>query len=264
MHSRQLGRSAVTVSSVSVGTAQTFDTESSRADIVDEALTAGVTLFDTSPMYGRAQHVLAGALGNRRDEAQIADKVWSEDIEEARKQAETSLRLFGHIDLYQIHNLVGLPDALRLAERLKRSGDISLVGLTHFRPEAFPQVAQLMRSEAIDAIQIPYNPLLREAEAELLPLAEERGIGVIVMSPLKQARLLDVRVTQDELGQLGVTSWPAAVIRWILDDARVHSVLTASGTLGHITANAAAGDLPAFDQERRALVEMIARRVKNV
>lgn len=92
----------------------------------------------------------------------------------------------------------------------------------------------------------------------VLPLAQELGIGVFVMSPL-QGGILDVRPRDAELHSLGVRTWPQAVLKWIASDPRVTCVLTATQTPGHATESAEAGSGPWFSGEQRALVERITR-----
>ena len=105
-----------------MGTWQTFDTAADRSPIVDEALAAGINLFDSSPMYGRAEETLAKALEGRRDEAIIATKIWTSSPSEGREQANHALRLFGRVEIYQVHNLVNWPAQLKLLEQLKGRG----------------------------------------------------------------------------------------------------------------------------------------------
>jgi aryl-alcohol dehydrogenase-like predicted oxidoreductase len=182
---RPLGRSGLEVPVIGMGTWRTFDTHEDRRHLVEAALGAGVDLFDSSPMYGRAEETLALALDGRRDKALIATKVWTADPDEGRRQAENALALYGHVDIYQVHNLVNWQAQLALLEELKRQGKVRVVGATHYQASAFAELASLMRSGRLEMVQLPYNPLRREAERELLPLAQELGLGVLVMSPLQ-------------------------------------------------------------------------------
>jgi aryl-alcohol dehydrogenase-like predicted oxidoreductase len=258
MELRSLGRTGLHVPAIGMGTWRTFDTSEDRAPLVDAAIAAGVTLFDTSPMYGRAEKTLAGALGIRRAEVLVATKVWTEDPEEGRRQTEAALRLYGHIDIYQVHNLVNWPVQLKLLEGLRDRGQVTAVGATHYQATAFPELMDLMRSGRLGMIQVPYNPLALQAASSVLPLAEELGLGVLVMSPL-QGGVMQARVRPDDLRSLGVRTWPQAVLKWIASDARVSCVLTATHVSAHAIDNAEAGAPPWFDPDQRARVERIAR-----
>src|SRR2546423_14300235 len=106
MERRRLGRTALEVPVLGMGTWRTFDPPADRRRLVDEALALDVDLFDSSPMYGRAELTLARALQGRRERALVATKVWTPDAAEGRRQAEHALGLYGHVDVYQVHNLV--------------------------------------------------------------------------------------------------------------------------------------------------------------
>lgn len=253
MERRQLGTTGIEVPAIGMGTWQTFDTGDDRAPLVDEALEVGIDLFDSSPMYGRSEETLAKALEGRRDRVKIATKIWTDDAGEGRRQAEHALALYGSVEIYQVHNLVNSPAQLALLERLKAEGRVRAVGATHYREAAFDDLAQLMRTGRLDMVQIPYNPLRREAENVLLPLAGELGLGVLVMSPLQDG-ILDRRPTAEQLRELGVETWPEAVLKWIASDPRVSTVLTATKTPGRPAANARGGQSPMFNPEQRELV----------
>jgi aryl-alcohol dehydrogenase-like predicted oxidoreductase len=222
---------------IGTGTWQTFDTAADRAPIVDEALSAGTNLFDSSPMYGRAEETLAKALNGRRDQAIIATKIWTSSPSEGREQANHALRLFGRVQIYQVHNLVNWPAQLRLLEQLKAEGRVDAVGATHYDPSGFDDLCDLMTTGRLDMVQVPYNPRRREAERRVLPLAAELGLGVLTHSPLRYG-VLDRAPAQ-------------AVLKWIASDPRVSCVLTATKTPGRPTENAQAGDPPWFDADQR-------------
>jgi diketogulonate reductase-like aldo/keto reductase len=236
-----------------MGTWQTFDTAADRAPIVDEALSAGMNLFDSSPMYGRAEEMLAKALNGRRDQAIIATKIWTSSPSEGRKQANHALRLFGRVQIYQVHNLVNWPAQLRLLEQLKAEGRVDAVGATHYDPSGFDDLCDLMTTGRLDMVQVPYNPRRREAERRVLPLAAELGLGVLTHSPLRYG-VLDRAPSPDVITAFGVRTWAQAILKWIASDPRVSCVLTATKTPGRPTENAQAGDPPWFDPDQRERV----------
>ena len=241
---------------IGMGTWRSFDTEQDRTPIFDEALAAGINLFDSSPMYGKAEDSLARALGERRQEALIATKVWTEDADEGQRQIDHSLSLYGTVDVYQVHNLVNVPAHLPRLEALKEEGRVRAIGATHYQESQFDRLEELMRSRRLDMIQVPYNPLRRDAERRILPLAEELHMGVLVMSPL-QGGILDRRPAPRQLAELGVETWAQAVLKWIAGDPRVSTVLTATKTPGRPTENSCGGEPPPFTPEQRNQVEAI-------
>src|SRR3954454_534426 len=125
MEHRQLGAGGPEVSVVGMGTWQTLDVPEGRDDVVTAALDAGSTFLDSSPMYGGAERTVAQGLGDRRDEAFVATKLWTADDAEAERQAERALRWYGRVDLYQVHNLLGTDKRLDLLERLRDEGRVA-------------------------------------------------------------------------------------------------------------------------------------------
>jgi aryl-alcohol dehydrogenase-like predicted oxidoreductase len=264
---RALGRSGLTVPAVGMGTWQTFDVRGEAGErkvraVVDAAIAAGTTLFDSSPMYGEAERVLGGALAGRRDEVLVATKVWTDDDAEAGAQIERALGwLGGRIDLYQVHNLVAWPGRLATLERLRDEGKVAAIGATHWQASRFGDLEDVMRTGRIGAIQIPYNPIEREVEDRVLPLAEELGIGVVVMRPFAQAELLRRHPPPDVLRPLepfGVRTWPQALLKWVLSDPRCHVAIPATSRPERAAENAAAGEPPWFGADERELVARLA------
>src|SRR6185503_13737051 len=106
-----------------------------------------------------------------------------------------------------------------------------------------------------------YNPRERESERELLPLAAELGLAVIVMRPLAEGGLLRREPSPEQLAPLrefGVTSWPQALLKWVLSDRRVDVAIPATSDPAHARANAAAGSPPWLGDDERRLVERLA------
>lgn len=267
MESRALGAGGPDVPVVGMGTWRTFDVRgpvgmAAARGVVDAALAAGVRVLDSSPMYGAAESVLGAALEGRRDEAFVATKVWSQSPAEGRRQAEHALRFFdGFVDLLQVHNLAAWPEQLALIEELRDAGRVGHAGATHYSPSAFGELADVMRSGRLQAIQVPYNPRERAVEREILPLAAELGIGVLVMRPFGEGALMRRAPSGDDLAPLrefGVETWAQALLKWILSDPRCTVAIPATSRPERMTENAAAGEPPWFGPDERALVERLA------
>ena len=269
MDTRALGRSGLSVPAVGMGTWSTFDVRGSREErharaVVDTALEQGAALFDSSPMYGEAERVLGAALEGRRARALVATKVWARTGPDGREQCARSLRLFGgRIDLYQIHNLVNWREHLDMLEALRDGGQIAAIGATHYSPAAFGELAQVMRTGRVSAIQIPYNPNERAVERTILPLAADLGLGVVVMRPLAEGALARRAPAAEQLAPFapfGVTSWPQVLLKWGLSDPRCHDAIPATASASHMRDNAAAGNPPWFGPEERDRVARLAAR----
>jgi aryl-alcohol dehydrogenase-like predicted oxidoreductase len=263
MHTRRFGSTDLQVPVVGVGTWRTFDVRGASAEanvhaVVARALAEGATLFDSSPMYGESERVLSEALGARRREALIATKVWTSSDAEARRQIDRAMRLFdGWVDIHQIHNLVNWRSHLTSLEAERDNGRVRAIGATHYSSSAFAELATVMKTGRIDAIQIPYNPAAREVERTILPLAADLGLGVIVMRPFGEGTLLRRTPPTSDLAPLrpfGVTTWAQALLKWILSDERCHTAIPATSKAERVVENAAAGEPPWFGGEERDYV----------
>ena len=132
---------------------------------------------------------------------------WARSVPEGRAQLEAQLRHFHGSDLEQVHNLVSWREHLDWLEAEREAGRVGFLGATHYAASAFDELAAVMRSGRIEAIQIPLNPRERQAEREILPLAEELGLGVIVMEPLGGAGSLIPAPDHKQLEPLGDLTW---------------------------------------------------------
>ena len=176
---------------IGLGTSRTFKGDRALArDVVLAALESGTRVIDTSPMYGEAEESLAHALDGQRDRVTLATKIWAETLEEGREQYARQLDWYGKVDVEQIHNLVNWREHLEWIEAERDAGRIGVVGITHWQASSFPGLVEALETRRFAQVQLPYNPLERDCERELLPLAEELGLSVIVMRPFGDGDLL--------------------------------------------------------------------------
>jgi len=267
MTRRSLGATGLDVPVVGMGTWQTFDVRGARDEahartITSAAIDRGVNFFDSSPMYGHAERVLGQAINGNRDRVRVATKIWARSEEEGRQQADAALEYYGgHVDLYQVHNLVLWREHLTMLEAMKAEGHVRAIGATHYQSSAFDELAEVMNTGRIGAIQVPYNPLERDIESRILPLAADLNLGVIVMRPFAEGRLTRRPLRPETLAPLadfGVTTWPQALLKWILSEPRCHVAIPATFDEAHLGENAAAGQAPWFGADERNYVARVA------
>jgi aryl-alcohol dehydrogenase-like predicted oxidoreductase len=250
MHYRPLGRTGLQVSAVSMGTWKSFDVRGTQAAdhvraLVTEALRRGVNLFDTAPMYGEAERVLGLALKGRREGIIVATKVLTHDQRSARAQIEESFRKLQVevIDLMQIHNMAGWQVVTPVLEDYKAKGRIRFLGITDYRTSMFSEMMKAMRTGVFDTIQIPYNLGDREAEREILPLAKQLNLGVLVMTPVcpifDRDRLLRSLRRQDLsfLHPYGVTTPGQALLKYLLATPTVSTLIPATSRIERVKEN---------------------------
>jgi diketogulonate reductase-like aldo/keto reductase len=256
MEKRRLG------SIVGLGTWATFDDNAGLAEhVVAEAIESDCRVIDSSPMYGGAEASLASALEGRREQASIATKIWAQSAEEGKRQFAAQMAWFGHVDIEQIHNLAAWEEQLPWLEDERAAGRIGSLGVTHFRASAFDEVARALRTGRFQTVQLPYNPAQRECERELLPLAADLGVAVIVMRPFGGGDLLRRQPSDGELNSLaefGIETWAQALLKWVLSDERVDVAIPGTSSPERVGENAAAGSPPWFGAEERRLVEQLA------
>ncbi len=247
---------------VGLGTWNTFGSDAENArEVVGAALDAGIRVFDSSPIYRGAEQSLGGALAGHREDAIVATKIWAQSVEEGREQYARQVEWFGRVEIEQIHNLVAWRDQLAWLERERDQGRIDKLGVTHYSAGAFGDLAAALRTRRFDVVQLPYNPHEREVEDELLPLAAELGMAVIVMRPFGEGDLLRRPPSAADLAPLrafGVETWAQALLKWVLSDERVDVAIPATSRADRTAENARAGEPPWFGPDERALVAELA------
>jgi diketogulonate reductase-like aldo/keto reductase len=222
--------------------------------VVEAFLGGGGRLIDCSPMYGSAQEVVGSALRTlgMRDRVFAADKVWTSGARQGPAQVEESRAYWGlpRLDLLQVHNLLAWEEQLPMLQRMKAAGRLRYVGITTSEGRRHAEFERVMATKALDFVQFTYNPVDREAEQRLLPLAQERGIAVIVNRPFQQGALLR-RLARHPVpawaaSELGATSWAQVILKFIVSHPAVTCVVPATTQVAHVQENlaAAGGRLP--------------------
>ena len=219
---------------------------------------AGGAVVDSSPMYGHAEQATGRLLAQMggRDRAFLATKVWTRGRSAGIAQMEQSLRLLrtDHVDLMQIHNLVDWQIHLDTLAGWKAERRIRYVGVTHYHSGAHAELAQVITHAGVDFVQLNYSLDDRAAEERLLPLAMAQGVAVIVNVPFGGGRLVRQLAREplpDFAAEIGITSWPQLLLKFVLGHPAVTCAIPGTGNPAHMAGNAAAGlgDLPA-DRER--------------
>ena len=258
MQTRKLA--TLQVSPIGMGTWKTFDVRSEaeiaiRKEIISACLSEGVAFLDSSPMYGESESVVGVTTEGKRDQFQLATKVWCTGLSQGRAEIARSFERFrtNYIDVFQIHNLLDWETHLATLEGLKAEGRIGLIGITHYLTESYPEMIRIMKNRRISTIQIPYNVLERTCEREILPLAAELGIGVIVMQPLGVGRL--VTATQKGARSLATSS------TW---DRDMGAGIIGVDSRGYAGERSDSGDIKAGTDSRKCCGMRVAHTPKGV
>lgn len=191
---------------IGLGSSATFSSVARSEDVtalreVFKAMTdRGASVFDTAPSYGASEEV-AGKLVN---EMGLANKMFwatklnvvgrgagAADVAAARSQVEQSFARFkqAKIDLIQVHNMADPPTQLGVLQEYKKAGKVRYVGITTTSDSQYGLLESVMRNEPLDFIGIDYAADNRGVEEKILPLAQERKIGVLVYAPFGRISL---------------------------------------------------------------------------
>ncbi len=253
---------------VGLGTSRVFNSVSGAAQrqaLVDvlEALFAGGTLVDTSPMYGNSETHLGELLPRAAGHETMfcATKVWTEGRAEGAKQMQASMDKMGvdRIDLMQVHNLLDWETHLETMREMQAAGRIRYLGVTIWRANQFDELHKVMQAADWDFVQLNYSPGEREAEQRLLPLAKETGAAVLVNRPFMRGELFRAvsgKPLPGVAAELGCNSPAQLFLKWILGHPAVTAVIPATTKARHMADNlgAATGPLPDAAQRKAIAV----------
>ncbi len=277
MMTRAIPSTGEQVPIVGLGSSATFSRVARGDDVTQlgNVLTAlvenGGTVFDTAPSYGSSEEV-AGRLAN---DLGLTDRIfWATKVNVARRgpadpaaaraQIEASFDYFGvdEIELMQVHNLGDMPVQMPIIQELKAEGRLRYIGTTLTpRGPQYQGLMQAMRDYPLDFIGVDYAVDNTDAADEVLPLAQERGIGVLVYVPFGRTRLwnrVGDREVPDWAREFGANSWAQFFIKFAAAHPAVTCVTPATSNPGHMIDNLGAGlgRMPNEDEQQR-MVEYV-------
>jgi diketogulonate reductase-like aldo/keto reductase len=228
--------------------------------VVSAFLESGGGMIDSSPMYGSSQNTIGHALA-RLEEANAvfsADKVWTSSGQDGPDQiaATQSAWSVAQFDLLQVHNLVGWEAHLETLFAMKAEGQLGYVGITTSHGRRHGLFEKVMQRYPLDFVQLTYNVLDRHVEDRLLPLARDRGIGVIVNRPYRRGQLLNYFEGKPMPGwaqDIGAENWAQILLKFVISHPAVTVAIPATRNVAHVRENkqAALGPLPDSDTRRR-------------
>lgn len=265
---RAIPRTGEPLPVIGMGTWITFDVENDtdardrRRAVLQAFFDHGGRLIDSSPMYGSSEEVVGILLKQVRKPALFAaTKVWTPGQWLGVKQMERSERLWGvkRFDLMQIHNMLDWETHLETLQAWKAEGRIRYIGITTSHGRRHPEMEKALTRVPFDFVQFTYNLEDREVEQRLLPLAQERGVAVIINRPFQGGALFR-KVRGKPLpawaADFDCANWAQFFLKFIVSHPGVACAIPATTRVDHMIENmgAAYGRLP--DAQQR--VQMLA------
>jgi aryl-alcohol dehydrogenase-like predicted oxidoreductase len=235
-----------------------------RREVLRRMPDLGLTVVDTAPSYGRSEEVigqLTSEIGNR-DRLWIATKVTARDndVHVGTQMLNDSFRKLrtDRVELMQVHNLNGTEVMLPVMREWKQDGRIRYIGVTTSSDRQYEQLEQIMRSEDLDFIQVDYSIGNRTAGERILPLAQDRGMAVLLNLPFGGARgnvvlQMGERPLPDWAAEFGARSWAQVFLKYDVSHPAVTAAIPGTTNVRHLEDNAGAarGALPDAAMRRR-------------
>ncbi len=263
---RRIPSSGEAMPVVGLGTWITFNVGNDRelrdesAAVMAAFFAAGGRMIDSSPMYGSSQPTVGYGLKKLGYPQALfsAEKVWISNSARGREQIEQSRQYWGvlRFDLVQVHNLLSWERHLPTLIAMKREGRLRYVGITTSEGRRHRDIETVMAKQPIDFVQVTYNAVDREVESRILPLAQERGIAVIVNRPFQQGDLIK-HVQRHALpkwaDEVGTSTWAQFLLKFVVAHPAVTCVIPATTRVDHVRENmgVARGVMPEEALRRR-------------
>lgn len=224
-------------------------------NVMAKMVELGGTVFDTAPSYGASEEVA----GKIAQDLGIANKLFwatklnvaprgggAADATAARAQLDMSFKRIGKpvIDLVQIHNMGDIKTQLPILREAKEKGRIRYLGVTTTFSNQYDSLIETMRTQKIDFIGTNYAIDDLFAEQTILPLAQERGIGVLVYAPFGRTRLWS-RVKGQPLPEwakeFDATTWAQFFLKFVASHPAVTCITPATSRVNNMIDNIGGG-----------------------
>jgi aryl-alcohol dehydrogenase-like predicted oxidoreductase len=251
---------------IGIGTARRYEavtTEADRAplrEVLRQLKEMGGKVIDTAPSYGTAETVVGDLVAelNIRESLFIATKLGTRGLDAGIAQLEQSFRRLRtpRVDLIAVHNLQDTQTQLRTLRQWKQAGRIRYVGITTSFERQHAEFEQTMKAEALDFIQVDYALDNRKADQRILPLAADRGMGVMINLPFGRGRLFKAvqgRSLPPWAGEFDCSSWAQFFLKYIVSHPAVTCAVPGIAKVDYLVDNlgAARGRLPDAAMRRR-------------
>lgn len=216
-----------------------------RVKVLQTFFDRGGGMIDSSPMYGTSEEVIGECLAKTYNQQNLfsATKVWTIGWQQGMRQMTHSKALWGikAFDLMQIHNLLDWETHLETLKAWKAEGKIRYIGVTTSHGRRHDELIHMMETiNDLDFVQFTYNIEDRQAEHQLLPLAVERKLAVIINRPFQRAGLFD-RVNGKPLpawaNNIDCHNWAQFFLKFVISHPAVTCAIPATSRIDHMQEN---------------------------
>ncbi len=246
-------------------TARTPEELEARRAVLRELPRLGGKVVDTAAIYGQSEQVIGDTLAalGTRELVFLSTKVMAREPAAGKSSIEESFRRLKtqRIDLFEIHNLMGLDTVLPLLQELKQAGRVRYIGVTTSNPADHQRLIEAMRRYPFDFIQVDYSLGNRGAADAVLPLAQARRMGVLVNVPFGGRRGANLftqiggRQVPAWAAEFDARSWGQFFLKYVVSHPAVTCAIPGTTDLSHLTDNLAGGRGRLPDAAMRARME---------
>lgn len=222
----------------------------------------GGGLIDTAPSYRSSESVLGNliselALGEAFFIATKCDESGGDATRTQVAASEQKLQS-GALDLVAVHNIRSWQQQLPVLREMKQDGRIGHVGVTTSRHSQFDAVAEILKTEPLDFVQLNYSMADRLAEEQLLELAADKGVAVMINLAFGRGRLFKAvkgKALPDWATDYGIESWAQYYLKFVISHPAVTCVIPGTTKVRHLVDNlgAARGPMPGAEQRQAML-----------
>lgn len=263
---RKIPSSGEELPAIGLGTARRYEAVSTAADLaplrdtVRRFKQVGLTCIDSSPTYGTAEQVVGDLLDELkiRDGLFLATKVSIAGREAGIQQIEASFKKYKtqKLDLIAVHNLRDTDVHLKTLRDLKAAGRIRYVGITSSFENQYTDFEAVMKRETLDFIQIDYALDNRNAHDRIIPLAKDRGMGVMINLPFGRGRLFSAvqgKPLPDWAAEFDCKTWAQFFLKYLVGNDAVTCAIPGMAKAEYVDDNvgAAQGRLPDATMRKR-------------